>query len=74
MSLVHFSKSKFRLPHISILHSFGLPDLVTFDYLISIFHLSVFLSSEAGLHVKYHAMRAGKNGEIVSIRICQQLL
>ena len=27
-----------------------------------------------GLHVKYHAMRAGADGEVVSIRISQQLL
>ncbi|KAK9279714.1 hypothetical protein L1049_013396 [Liquidambar formosana] len=30
--------------------------------------------SEAGLNVKYHAMRAGADGEVVSIRISQQLL
>lgn len=29
---------------------------------------------ETGLQIKYHAMRAGKGGEVVSIRISQQLL
>ncbi|XP_031112344.1 probable F-box protein At3g61730 [Ipomoea triloba] len=32
------------------------------------------LQPNDGLQVKYHAMRAGKDGEIVSIRISQQLL
>ncbi|PON51348.1 hypothetical protein PanWU01x14_217150 [Parasponia andersonii] len=32
------------------------------------------LQKNEGLHVKYHAMRAGAGGEIVSIRISQQLL
>ncbi|KAG5021744.1 hypothetical protein JHK85_018086 [Glycine max] len=32
------------------------------------------LQENEGLHVKYQAMRAGTNGEIVSIRITQQLL
>ncbi|KAI5647135.1 hypothetical protein M9H77_33140 [Catharanthus roseus] len=32
------------------------------------------LQDNEGLHVKYHAMRAGKNGEVVSIRVSQQLL
>ncbi|XP_024020948.1 probable F-box protein At3g61730 [Morus notabilis] len=32
------------------------------------------LQKNEGIHVKYHAMRAGPNGEIVSIRISQQLL
>ncbi|OVA11316.1 hypothetical protein BVC80_9007g11 [Macleaya cordata] len=30
--------------------------------------------NDAGLHVRYHAMRAGADGEVVSIRISQQLL
>ncbi|PON76566.1 hypothetical protein TorRG33x02_242600 [Trema orientale] len=29
---------------------------------------------DVGLQVKYHAMRAGAGGQIVSIRISQQLL
>ncbi|KAF8379696.1 hypothetical protein HHK36_029140 [Tetracentron sinense] len=32
------------------------------------------LQQNEGLHVKYHAMRAGADGEVVSIRISQQLL
>lgn len=32
------------------------------------------LQENEGLHVKYHAMRAGTDGEVVSIRISQQLL
>ncbi|XP_073047530.1 probable F-box protein At3g61730 isoform X1 [Primulina eburnea] len=32
------------------------------------------LQQNDGLQIKYHAMKAGKNGEIVSIRISQQLL
>ncbi|KAK7275361.1 hypothetical protein RIF29_16477 [Crotalaria pallida] len=32
------------------------------------------LQENEGLHVKYHAMRAGADGEVVSIRISQQLL
>ncbi|XP_010053823.2 probable F-box protein At3g61730 [Eucalyptus grandis] len=32
------------------------------------------LQKNEGLHLKYHVMRAGADGEIVSIRICQQLL
>ncbi|KAL0379397.1 UNVERIFIED_CONTAM: putative F-box protein [Sesamum angustifolium] len=32
------------------------------------------LQDNEGLQVKYHAMRAGKDGEVVSIRISQQLL
>ncbi|KAL5572101.1 hypothetical protein UlMin_021698 [Ulmus minor] len=32
------------------------------------------LQNNEGLHVKYHAMRAGKDGEVVSVRISQQLL
>ncbi|KAA8520741.1 hypothetical protein F0562_014987 [Nyssa sinensis] len=32
------------------------------------------LQENEGLHVKYHAMRAGDDGEVVSIRISQQLL
>ncbi|EXB62191.1 hypothetical protein L484_017578 [Morus notabilis] len=35
-------------------------------------HLADSLTS--GLHIKYHAMRAGPDGEVVSIRITQQLL
>lgn len=27
----------------------------------------------AGLHVKFHVMKSGKNGEIVSIRMSEQL-
>ncbi|XP_057496649.1 probable F-box protein At3g61730 [Actinidia eriantha] len=32
------------------------------------------LQENEGLHLKYHAMRAGADGEVVSIRISQQLL
>ncbi|KAM6600226.1 hypothetical protein CsatA_019835 [Cannabis sativa] len=32
------------------------------------------LQKNEGIHVKYHAMRAGPDGEVVSIRISQQLL
>ncbi|KAL8494917.1 hypothetical protein ACS0TY_019183 [Phlomoides rotata] len=32
------------------------------------------LQDNEGLQIKYHAMRAGKDGEVVSIRISQQLL
>ncbi|XP_042064312.1 probable F-box protein At3g61730 [Salvia splendens] len=32
------------------------------------------LQENEGLQIKYHAMRAGKGGEVVSIRISQQLL
>ncbi|KAL2511286.1 putative F-box protein [Abeliophyllum distichum] len=32
------------------------------------------LQENEGLHIKYHAMKAGKDGEVVSIRISQQLL
>ncbi|KAL3517287.1 hypothetical protein ACH5RR_024189 [Cinchona calisaya] len=32
------------------------------------------LQQNEGIHVKYHAMRSGKGGKIVSIRISQQLL
>ncbi|KAH7519485.1 probable F-box protein At3g61730 [Ziziphus jujuba] len=32
------------------------------------------LQKNEGLHVKYHAMRAGDDGEVVSIRVSQQLL
>ncbi|KAK7292804.1 hypothetical protein RJT34_15658 [Clitoria ternatea] len=32
------------------------------------------LQENEGLHVKYHAMRAGTDGEVVAIRISQQLL
>ncbi|XP_062088931.1 probable F-box protein At3g61730 [Humulus lupulus] len=32
------------------------------------------LQKNEGLHIKYHAMRAGADGEVVSIRISQQLL
>ncbi|XP_051145431.1 probable F-box protein At3g61730 [Andrographis paniculata] len=32
------------------------------------------LQENEGLQIKYHAMRAGKDGEVVSIRISQQLL
>lgn len=44
------------------------------------FHLIIFISDifilllEAGLHIKYQAMKTGKDGEVVSIRISQQLL
>ncbi|XP_074326536.1 putative F-box protein At3g61730 isoform X2 [Apium graveolens] len=32
------------------------------------------LQDNEGLHIKYHAMRAGADGEVVSIRISQQLI
>ncbi|KAJ8573132.1 hypothetical protein K7X08_009643 [Anisodus acutangulus] len=32
------------------------------------------LQENEGLHVKFHVMKSGKNGEIVSIRISEQLL
>ncbi|XP_047337328.1 probable F-box protein At3g61730 [Impatiens glandulifera] len=36
--------------------------------------VSTNLQDNEGIHVKYHAMRAGAEGEVVSIRISQQLL
>ncbi|XP_019229833.1 PREDICTED: probable F-box protein At3g61730 [Nicotiana attenuata] len=32
------------------------------------------LQENEGLHIKFHTMKSGKNGEIVSMRICEQLL
>lgn len=48
---------------------------IGFPYTITVFKIySFFPPKHAGLHVKYHAMRAGTDGEVVSIRISQQLL